>query len=99
MLLHYFIIRKEVLMDQLRSGLKDVNVLEYIEKYPVLFQQLFVHSESEITADATKQMFRPNTSLDEKEEIIWGHPMSFIDGCSKGLFSLVLFITRHRRLL
>lgn len=88
MLLYHVISRKKVLLDQLRCGLKDVNVLVYIEKYPTLFQPLFIHTDDEITSVAVKGMFKHKaTLLTPKEETIWGYLMSFVDKCSKeGLF-------------
>ena len=50
-LMYEVISKRKVALDQLRSGLKILGVLEHMQRYPHLFDSLFTFKHKELTAE------------------------------------------------
>ena len=81
-LVHFVLSKKKVLLDQLREGLRTLGVLEEAIKHPLLFEKLFVRTESDLCSkevrailDFPKQM--GGSEVEAKEMLL-----QFIDDCS-----------------
>lgn len=80
--MHFVLRKKKVLLDQLREGLKTLGVLEEAIKHPLLFQKLFVTTESDLIPGEVKAILKfPEqmgvTEVDTREMLL-----QFIDDCS-----------------
>ena len=48
--LHHTILKTKAELDQMIEGLKNVGVLDYIQKYPILMEPFFTSNEKDISA-------------------------------------------------
>ena len=69
-------------LDQLRDGLSCLGFLEKMNKYPALFEELFVFNGSSLTSEAVVSRLKFPTSRDDEEKRVNG-----ILTVSIGLFS------------
>lgn len=56
--MHFALSKKKVLLNQLREGLKTLGVLEEAIKHPLLFQKLFVTTESDLVPGEVKAILK-----------------------------------------
>lgn len=74
------------MLDQFRSGLSDVGLLNHIEKHPTLFEPLFIHQEKDMNAENVKQILKvkkKTSPLTTSQKSVWEYLMSFIDKCTQ----------------
>ena len=57
-LVHFVLSKKKVLLDQLREGLRTLGVLEEAIKHPLLFEKLFVRTESDLVPGEVKAILK-----------------------------------------
>lgn len=74
--------KSKCLFDQMRKGLMTLNVLSQIERYPEMFEHLFVDNLGNVTSDFVKNVLHIR---DEDNSIAYGRSiqmlMSFLDTC------------------
>ena len=81
-MLHYIINVRKVCLDHFREGLKTLNVLQSIESFPDVWEEMFVHSDSAITSEKFKYLFKQPRSMTENQLTIWQYLQQFLDSCS-----------------
>lgn len=80
--MHFVLSKKKVLLDQLREGLKTLGVLEEAIKHPLLFEKLFVRTESDLVPGEVKAIFKFPEQMGVTEVETREMFLQFIDDCS-----------------
>lgn len=81
-LVHFVLSKKKVLLDQLREGLKTLGVLEEAIKHPLLFEKLFVKTESDLVPGEVKAILKFPEPMGVTEVETREMLLQFIDDCS-----------------
>ncbi|CAH3152215.1 unnamed protein product, partial [Porites lobata] len=99
-LFHDAIGRTKTALDQLRDGLCCLGFLEKMNKYPVLFEELFVFKGSSLTSEAVVNRLTFPTSMDNEEKRMF---LTFVTGAPClpyfGLQTLSVKFSDHLSLL
>ena len=93
-LMHFVLSKKKVLLDQLREGLRTLGVLEEAIKYPLLFEKLFVRTESDLHPEEVKAILKFPEQMGGSEVATREMLLRFIDDCSinskkRNLFNII----------
>ena len=80
--MHFVLRKKKVLLDQLREGLKTLGVLEEAIKHPLLFEKLFVKTESDLVPGEVKAILKFPEQMGVTEVETREMLLQFIDDCS-----------------
>ena len=81
--LHYAVLSSLAELEQLRRGLHTLRFSVLMESYPFLFKQLFLHSNTSVTADFIQDLFQvdysvPGSNNRVKEEAIMMNWVSYL---------------------
>ena len=80
--MHFALSKKKVLLNQLREGLKTLGVLEEAIKHPLLFQKLFVTTESDLVPGEVKAILKFPEQMGVTEVETREMLLQFIADCS-----------------
>ena len=72
--LHHTILKTKAELDQMIEGLKNVGVLDYIQKYPILMEPFFTSNEKDISAGKRFHTFYKKNISDELK-VTKGHTL------------------------
>ncbi|XP_015772559.1 PREDICTED: uncharacterized protein LOC107350816 isoform X2 [Acropora digitifera] len=93
-LFHDAIGRTKTALDKLRDGLSCLGFLEKMNKYPVLFEDLFVFKGSSLTSEAVVSGLTFPTSMDNGEKRVDGFLTEFLMASSQDTLKMFLtFVT------
>ncbi|XP_015763530.1 PREDICTED: uncharacterized protein LOC107342542 isoform X2 [Acropora digitifera] len=93
-LFHDAIGRTKTALEQLRDGLSCLGFLEKMNKYPVLFEDLFVFKGSSLTSEAVVSGLTFPTSMDNGEKRVDGFLTEFLMASSQDTLKMFLtFVT------
>lgn len=90
-LFHDAIGRAKTALDQLRDGLSCLGFPEKMNKYPVLFEELFVFKGSSLTSEAVVSRLTFPTSMHKEEKRVDGFLTEFLMASSQD--TLKMFLT------
>ena len=81
-LLQYdILLRREKAIQSFGKGLGTLGLLSYMQKFPKLFEPLFVWSEELLDATALLEMLEvTNKDMDEECSLIWDFLQEYISG-------------------
>ena len=68
--LHHTILKTKAELDQMIEGLKNVGVLDYIQKYPILMEPFFTSNEKNISAGKRFHTFYKKDISDELKVLL-----------------------------
>ncbi|KAJ7377170.1 hypothetical protein OS493_030369 [Desmophyllum pertusum] len=92
--MHFVLSKKKVLLDQLREGLETLGVLHQAIKHPLLFEELFVRTESDLNSEEVKSILRFPVQMDNGALEMRAMLINFLDDCpTNGLQDFLRFTT------
>lgn len=80
--MHFVLRKKKVLLAQLREGLKTLGVLKVAINHPLLFEKLFVKTESDLVPGEVKAILKFPEQMGVTEVETREMLLQFIDDCS-----------------
>ena len=86
--------KRRISYDQIRKGLKNLGVLDQLEKYPDLFSELFVTNEKLTSEEVMKVLKFDNDVSEKKKEFL----NRFLQKCSECKLQDFLFVTASKQL-
>ncbi|KAJ7392269.1 hypothetical protein OS493_013648 [Desmophyllum pertusum] len=92
--MHFVLSKKKVLLDQLREGLETLGVLHQAIKHPLLFEELFVRTESDLNSEEVKSILKFPVQMDNGALEMRAMLINFLDDCpTNGLQDFLRFTT------
>ena len=93
-LFHDTIGRMKAALDQLRDGLSCLGCLEKMNKFPALFEELFVFKGSSLTSQAVVSRLKFSSSIDDEKKTVNDFLTEFLLASSQDTLKMFLtFVT------
>ena len=95
LIVHDILGKRKISYDQIRKGLKNLGVLDQLEKNPDLFSELFLTKEK-LTSEEVMKVMKYDNSVSEKNKDFLNH---FLQKRSEWkLYQFLLFVTASKQL-
>ena len=95
LIVHDILGKRKISYDQIRKGLKNLGVLDQLEKNPDLFSELFLTKEK-LTSEEVMKVMKYDNSVSEKNKDFLNR---FLQRCSEcKLQQFLLFVTASKQL-